>query len=208
MFSLTEKDLMLDMLGCADGPSSFNSELTKRGGRVVSADPLYQFTKAQIYGRIKDVYNEVLEQTRNNRDDYVWDTVHSIEELGRIRMSAMQEFLDDYELGLRCGRYLTGSLPSLPFANGRFQLAVCSHFLFLYSDHLSLEFHIRSVLEMCRVAAEVRVFPLQKLNAEPSLYIKPVLSELIKRGYGAEIVKVEYEFQRGSNRMLRIYNKA
>ncbi len=205
MFSLTGKDLLLDILGCADGPSSFNRELTERGGRAISVDPLYQFTKTQIARRINDVYDEVLEQTRKNRDDYVWDNIRSVEELGRIRMSAMQGFLNDYVPGLRCGRYLAGSLPSLPFADGRFQLALCSHFLFLYSDHLSLEFHISSILEMCRVANEVRIFPLQKLNSEPSSYVEPVLSEFKKRGYRAEIVNVEYEFQRGSNKMLRIF---
>ena len=34
--------------GCADGPASFNAELSGRGGRVVSCDPLYRFDAAQI----------------------------------------------------------------------------------------------------------------------------------------------------------------
>ena len=33
MFSLTEEDLEKRILGCGDGPASFNAELTKKGGQ-------------------------------------------------------------------------------------------------------------------------------------------------------------------------------
>lgn len=36
MFALTEADLHKRILGCGDGPASFNAELTKRGGKVIS----------------------------------------------------------------------------------------------------------------------------------------------------------------------------
>jgi len=39
MFSLTEEDLAGRILGCGDGPASFNCELTRRGGMIVSLDP-------------------------------------------------------------------------------------------------------------------------------------------------------------------------
>jgi hypothetical protein len=204
MFSLGKDDLNLYILGCADGPSSFNCGLTKRGGRIISADPLYRYTREQIAQRIKDTQNEVLDQTRKNVNEFVWSTIHSIEELGRIRMSAMQEFLGDYEEGLGEGRYVPESLPSLSFVDKQFQLALCSHFLFLYSEHLNLDFHIKCVHEMCRVAYEVRIFPLLKLGSRPSPYVEPVIKNLERMGYKAEIVSVEYEFQRGGNKMLRI----
>ncbi|MDX1815834.1 MAG: SAM-dependent methyltransferase, partial [Thermodesulfobacteriota bacterium] len=35
MFALSETDLGKRILGCADGPASFNCILTKRGGRVL-----------------------------------------------------------------------------------------------------------------------------------------------------------------------------
>ena len=44
MFDLRPDDLKGRILGCADGPASFNSELTRRGGRVISADPLYELS--------------------------------------------------------------------------------------------------------------------------------------------------------------------
>jgi hypothetical protein len=204
MFSLSKYDLNLNILGCADGPSSFNCRLTKSGGKIISVDPLYRYTKEQIAQRIKDTQNEVLNQTRQNENEFVWYTIHSVEELGWIRMSAMQEFLDDYEEGLEEGRYLSESLPSLSFINKQFQLALCSHFLFLYSEHLDLDFHINSIHEMCRVAHEVRIFPLLKLGSKHSPYVETVIKNMERMGYRAEIVRVEYEFQRGGNKMLKI----
>jgi hypothetical protein len=204
MFSLSKNDLDFYILGCADGPSSFNSGLTKHGGKVISVDPLYQYTGEKIAQRIYDTYNEVLEQTRKNADKFVWSTIHSVEELGQIRMSAMQEFLRDYEKGSREGRYVPDSLPFLSFDEKQFQLALCSHFLFLYSDQLDLDFHIHCVLEMCRVAHEVRIFPLLKLGAGPSPYVKPVIKKIEAMGYETDVIKVDYEFQRGGNTMLKI----
>ena len=204
MFSLTQDDLNLNILGCADGPSGFNCRLTKCGGQITSADPLYQYTAKQIAQRIKDTYDEVLDQTRKNEHEFIWSTIQSVEELGRIRMSAMEEFLGDYEEGLKKGRYVPESLPSLSFDDNQFQLALCSHFLFLYSEHLNLDFHLNSIHEMCRVADEVRIFPLLQLGAKPSPYVGPVIKNMEESGYKAEIVEVDYEFQRGGNKMLKI----
>lgn len=204
MFSLSPDDLTLSILGCGDGPASFNSRLTRRGGKAVSADPLYRHSKTEIKHRIDETCHEVMEQTRQNQHEFVWDTIGSVEELGRLRMDAMQEFLDDYEQGLAASRYRDASLPSLPFSDNQFGLALCSHFLFLYSDQLGLEFHIEAVRELCRVAEEVRIFPLLKLGAQPSGLVKPVVHEIASRGYRPEIVRVNYEFQRGGNEMMRI----
>ncbi len=106
--------------------------------------------------------------------------------------------------GRREGRYLAASLPSLPFRSGEFDLALCSHLLFFYSDPLSLEFHRAALRELCRVASEVRVFPLVDVNAETSAYLDPMLAELTRAGIGVEVRSVPYEFQRGANQMLRI----
>jgi SAM-dependent methyltransferase len=127
-----------------------------------------------------------------------------MEELGRVRMAAMQAFLADYEQGTRAGRYVCGASPALPFAPGSFDLALCSHLLFLYTDNLTLEFHQQAILDMLRVAREVRIFPLLTYNAETSPYLEAVLSALRQAGYKASVEPVLYEFQRGGNEMLRV----
>jgi hypothetical protein len=204
MFALTEHDLTRRILGCADGPASFNAEATRRGADVVSTDPLYEFTAEEIRGRIKEVCPQVLEQTRENRDGFVWKEFTSIESLGRARLRAMALFLADYPTGRADGRYVTAELPALPFADGEFELALCSHFLFLYSDQFDAEFHVESVIELCRVAAEVRIFPLVGLGNAPSPHVEAVKQAVATLGKTARVEKVAYELQRGGNQMLRI----
>jgi hypothetical protein len=204
MFNLTENELRLDILGCGDGPASFNAEMHQRGRRVLSCDPIYQFTSQQIERRIAETYDLVLEQTQQNVDTFIWTTIGSLEELGRVRMHAMQRFLGDYQRGKKEGRYLAASLPQLPFRERQFDLALCSHFLFLYSNQLSLDFHRDSIAEMCRAATEVRIFPLLDLEGNFSPYVDAVVQELRRAGYNVEIRRVPYEFQRGGNEMMRV----
>jgi len=203
MFALTPSDLQKKLLGCADGPASFNYELQRDGGKICSIDPLYQFSGAQIAQRIEDTYAKVMQQLEQNQVDYVWRKIPSVQILGEMRLAAMLLFLQDYSLGKTEGRYITGELPHLPFATQQFELALCSHFLFLYSTQLSSEFHQQAILEMLRVAEEVRIFPLLDLAGQPSPHVDPVIT-LLQQHYRIEIIPVAYEFQRGGNQMLRI----
>lgn len=204
MFDLSGEDLSLRILGCGDGPASFNSTLTQRGGHIVSVDPVYVFDAAQIRGRIAETYETVMEQMQKNQDDYVWTDIPSVERLGGMRMSAMEDFLADFEAGKQDGRYVTGELPALPFESGRFDLALSSHFLFLYSAHLSTKFHLHALQEMLRVAHEVRVFPLLALDGATSPHLRAVNEFFAGRGSRVEVRRVPYEFQRGGNKMLLI----
>lgn len=204
MFALDAADLNAKILGCGDGPSSFNCELTMKGGSVVSIDPVYRFTEEEIGQRIAETAETVLEQVELHKDKYVWTSIGSVAELEAIRMSAMNRFLEDYDRNKSEGRYIEASLPHLPFADKAFDLVLCSHFLFLYSDHFDLNFHIESVLEMCRTGDEVRIFPLLDLKGRRSSYLEPILEALQQRGCRCEIETVDYEFQRGGNEMLRV----
>lgn len=204
MFGLTEADLGKVLLGCADGPASFNCELTQRGGRVVSVDPLYQFSCAQIERRIRATSVEVIEKVRQNQQEFVWKMISSPEELAQIRLEAMEQFLVDFEQGLAAGRYLNVALPELPFASDSFDLALCSHFLFLYAAQFDLDFHLHAMGEMLRVASEVRIFPVLELGSRPSRHLLPVMSALEKVGFDVSLQVVAYEFQRGGNQMLRV----
>jgi SAM-dependent methyltransferase len=202
MFSLSEGDLKKRILDCGAGPASFNCILTRQGGKVVSVDPIYKFSANEIRQRIEETYEEILEQTRKNMNEFVWSHIGSVEELGRVRMEAMEEFLSDYQIGLKEGRYIEASLPVLPFHDREFEIALCSHLLFLYSEQLSEDFHIDSIKELCRVAQEVRIFPLLELGSRKSRHLEPVLKRLKQQNYSVKIVPVNYEFQKGGNEML------
>ncbi|MEZ5408153.1 MAG: hypothetical protein R2761_09015 [Acidimicrobiales bacterium] len=207
MFALSSDELArARILGCADGPASFNAELTAAGGRVVSMDPLYAFDAAAIGSRVDEVFDTVMAQTLDNLDEFVWGpVVADPDHLARLRRGAMDRFLADYPAGRAEGRYVEGELPALPFADGEFDIAVCSHFLFLYTRQVSFEIHLASLEELCRVAAEVRVFPLLQLGAVPSPHLEGVLAAIDRRpDLTARVETVDYEFQRGGNQMLRL----
>jgi len=204
MFSLSDTDLQLNILGCGDGPAGFNAEATRRGDNVISCDPIYQFTTVEIRGRIAATYDQILNQTRENTDDFVWTTITSVEELGRVRMEAMRTFLDDFDAGKAEGRYVDAGLPSLPFTDAAFDLALSSHFLFLYAEQLGEDFHRAAITELCRVAREVRIFPLLALGGKPSPCVKLVADQARAAGHDVVIERVPYEFQRGGNEMMRV----
>lgn len=204
MFALDDGDLPRRILGCGDGPAAFNAEASRRGVSVVSFDPIYHWDAAQIEARVAAAHEVILEQTRRNAGEFLWGAIESVEELGRIRMSAMRTFLDDYPAGKAEGRYVEAQLPVLPLADRSFDLALCSHLLFLYSTQLDEAFHVASVLELCRVAGEVRVFPLVELGGQPSVHVEPTAAALRGRGCQVVIENVPYEFQKGANQMMRV----
>ena len=204
MFALTDADLKGRILGCADGPASFNAEATARGHSVISCDPIYGFSTSQIRERIRDTTEVILDQARRNQHEFVWTSIRSVEELREIRTASMETFLNDFDSGRRQGRYVVAELPALPFDNSTFRLALCSHFLFLYTEQLSEDFHVAAVAEMARVADDVRVFPLIALGGARSSHVAAVTERLRQAGAVVSIEKVAYEFQRGGNEMMRV----
>lgn len=205
MFNLSSGDLAGRILGSCDGPASFNVEANMQGYDVISCDPVYRFSAKDIQLRINQTYHNIVGQLHENQDDYTWDTFISSEDLGKARVKTMQKFLVDYSnADHRKGRYIAASLPTLPFPDKIFDLALCGHFLFLYSDNFSLDFHLQSVLELCRVANEVRIFPLLDLNRRKSCHLVKVKHEIQKKGYAVDFVQVPYEFMKGANVMMQV----
>ena len=114
----------------------------------------------------------------------------------------MAQFLADYELGKQEGRYIDASLPKLPFEPRQFELAICSHYLFLYSQQVSLEHHIDSILELTRVAQQVRGYPLVTLDGIQSPYLETVIHRLSEHGIRCTLVDSQYHFQKEATTML------
>jgi hypothetical protein len=204
MFQLMPQDLTQRILGVADGPASFNAEVTKQHQQVISFDPVYQFSAGEIRSRIGEAAQEISLQLKQNLQNYQWEFFRDPEHLVSVRLQTMEIFLEDFEKGKEQGRYVAGQLPDLPFETDAFDLVLSSHFLFSYSDFHSFDFHWTSILEMLRVGKEVRIFPLQKINSEPSVYLEPTMEKLKEQHYLPAVKKVAYPFQRGSSEMLVI----
>ncbi|WP_292468696.1 SAM-dependent methyltransferase [Methanolobus sp.] len=178
MFKLKAEDMGRSILGCGDGPASFNCEMNIQEKSVVSVDSIYDLDRETIRKRINETYVEVLGQTKANKDEFVWKNITSVEELGKIRMNSMNMFLDDFEEGKKQGRYVAAGLPELPLADKSFEMALVSHLLFLNSEQLSFDFNIQVIDELLRVAGEVRIFPLIDLNSRESIHLDEVIGHL------------------------------
>lgn len=204
MFGLTPADLNLNFLSVGDGPASFNAELTHMQGSVTSMDPVYQFSRAEIEQRIIETKTEVIEQMTANYDKFVWNEIKTIDNLVSIRMNAMKNFLADFEKGKQEGRYVTHKMPDkTPYRDQQFDIGVSSHFLLLYAN-LGVDFHIATIQEMLRVCKQVRIFPVLNLDAQKNNVIDAVLAHFAKSKV-LNLIKVDYEFQKGGNQMLQIH---
>jgi hypothetical protein len=204
MFALGPAERGVSILGVGDGPASFNAEGTAQNMRIVSVDPLYDFRTEDIRARIDAAAPTIAEQTRANAHEFVWKNFADVDALIATRRAAMDIFLADYDLGIAQGRYASGSVTDLPFPDNSYDLALCSHLLFLYSQQFDLAFHVKALRELLRVAEEVRVFPLLELGGKPSRHLAAVTMALQRDGMKLEKVRVDYEFQRGANEMLKI----
>ena len=203
MFLLSDDDMKKRIAGFGDGPASFNKQATEAGADVTSFDPIYQFSKEQLEKRINEVRSVVMQQMAENKDNYVWDRITSLEELENTRMSAMRAFLEDYEQGRTKKRYIYHELPDkVAFPDKYFDIGLSSHFLLMYTA-LGYDFHIAAISEMLRVCRQVRIFPLCDLDSNSSKMIDDVIGHF-SRSYEVKIVKTGYEFQKGADRLLTI----
>lgn len=204
MFGLDESFLREGpVLDCPAGPSSFAAEAGERGLNVTACDLLYGTAAASF----ADKGRKDIEHTYQKVDDaphlYVWNYYQDRDEVLSLRRRALERFVEDYPGGAGAGRYVHAELPLLPFPDRSFNVALSSHFLFLYGDRLSVDFHISSLLEMVRVSSgEVRIYPLQGLDAKPYPHMEEVLSRLRSEGTRAAIVPTPFEFQRGATTQL------
>lgn len=203
MFNLSEEELKKSIASFGDGPASFNLEMTKLRNNVTSFDPIYQFGKEQILNRIEETKDIVMKQTRENKDNFVWTTIKDLNELEKMRMSAMYNFIEDFEEGKVENRYIPHELPNKTnFSHKYFDIGLSSHFLLLYPD-LGLDFHIKAIDEMLRICKEVRIFPILDLNAKESSMLKPIIDNYNK-SYDVKIEKTNYMFQKDGDKMLII----
>src|SRR5215471_10557479 len=97
MFALTDGNLAGSILGCGDGPASFNAEATALGHRVVSCDPIYAFSADEIRRRVEASYDTVISQVKQKPEGFVWTQFRDPDHLGECRLAAMRRFLADFE---------------------------------------------------------------------------------------------------------------
>lgn len=201
-FSLASVELAAQILDCSAGASGFAAVANARGGRVTAVDPAYG-RPAELVRTIGVSASGGAAILAGYEDRFVWTWYGSRERRDRMRSDALEAFLTDFRT--HPGGYVPGALPELPFADHTFDLALCSHLLFTWSDVLGEVWHGEALSELLRVAREVRVFPLVvQGTGDAAPFLSGVLDCLRQRGHRADVVQVPYEFQRGANEMLKV----
>jgi hypothetical protein len=203
MFDLDSAALNGSVLGCPSGVGSFVAEACEREIPATGADIIYELPHNRLKQRCRKDYEQVASQLPEKADLFNWDFYGDIERRQQFLKQAYEAFLDDY--ATERDRYIHAALPDLPFSTSSFSLVLSAHFLFLYGDRLDYAFHLDSLRELSRVAAdEVRVFPLVGLDTEQYRHLDAIIEALREDGLTADRVNVPFEFQKGANEMLVI----
>tara|TARA_R110000868_G_scaffold31627_1_gene115795 strand:+ start:4390 stop:5106 length:717 start_codon:yes stop_codon:yes gene_type:complete len=202
-FGLADVRAGARLLDIGGGPASFAAEASADGHIVTAVDPIYAFDGMSIAAQFERTAKAMRDGMRLAAYRFSWSFYGSEPLVYQRRRAALELFLADFKAQGR-QRYVPGSLPDMPFADAAFDIALISHLLFLYGDELDGAFHLAAMREALRVAREVRVFPLINLDGRPSSHLPVVMRALEADGFDAELVPVDFEFQIGANKMLRV----
>ncbi|MSR33117.1 MAG: hypothetical protein EXR99_16650 [Gemmataceae bacterium] len=204
MFALENKQLQgRDILDCPSGPDSFVAQGQERGLHITGCDPMYYHRKGFLGKQARLDIKAGVNCMRNLLNELFVEP--DWEEYLQRKLLALKEFSRDFSCGLREGRYIPGALPSLPFKNRAFDLALSGNFLFSYADTkfggtmkkspFDLHFHRMAVQELLRVARrEVRIYPLYTLEipSKQSPLVAPLVEELKQQGYRVDLIPSRY----------------
>ncbi|EMA23371.1 hypothetical protein [Haloarcula argentinensis] len=188
------------VLDCPAGPCSFVAEAHNHGIEAIGVDKMYDRSPAALSKVCAEDIETAMNALDGVEDLYVWDFYDDTSELRTYRERAATRFLSDYSHN--SDRYVSANLPATPFADQVFDLVLSAHFLFLYDDRLSHEFHLETTRELLRISNQLRVFPLHGFDANQSELVAELIQNLRSEGYSTDIREVPFEFQRGANKML------
>ena len=197
IFDLTDQDLQKTLLDFPSGISSVNAELYALGHSLVSADPIYNLSMQAMQAAVKQILQELIGNLAQNEDK---------EAIIQQWRHSSELFLSDYELGKKQGRYRVQSLPPFDKVEQTFELLLCPDFLF--DSLISLEFSSQDIMnELCKLAAEVRIYPLPEAKTAVAAELGPIMLAFQQRNFGVEIRAVNYSIRNHNNAMLRIWAK-
>lgn len=208
MFDLTQADLCGNILEFGCGPSAFNAELAGIATLRVSCDPLFNLDKDTLRSKATLIVADMGEQIKEEQAQFDFSAYGDLSGFMKKRREGLDIFFADYLTGKAENRYLGVSELKLPFDDFTFDFALSSHYLFADLDEQDSDFYVRAIIELARVAKEVRIFPLIDRHGQPSPCLGPVLLNLQQQNYGVEVRTVPYQLQPKGNAMLRIWAQA
>ena len=191
----------MSVLDCSAGAASFVAEASTHGAHAIAVDPAYSLDRDELTATVRESITSGAAIAEQFADRFVWDWYGSREARDAMRKTALSRFLVDYVTLPQ--HYRSGALPTLPCDDAEFDLALCSHLLFTWADELGCDWHHAAIVELSRVAREVRIFPTLVQGAgAPVPFWDELMSRLADVGLSAHKRRVDYEFQVGGNEML------
>lgn len=207
MFNLSESFLETsEIIEYGSGITSFNAEMTALGRKVISIDPMYALTLEEIKASVNEVFDATIETIKNNKEKYNWKNHDALKALIHSRREGIELFYNDFDQGIKEGRYLSCINPDILIAEDCcFDLALITHHLFVNFDDQGVEEHVALIHEMIKIAGEVHVFPLLDKYGQISKLLGPVMLSLQQSQLGLEVCQVGSQLQKSGNAMLRVW---
>jgi hypothetical protein len=202
MFELTKARLAgRVVVDVAAGGADFTAGAAAAGARAIAVDTSYSLGSAALAQQLDANVDVGLTIVDHHPDRFTWRWYGDRAGRDELRRRAAARFLTS--LRQSPGHYVAGTLPRLPLHDGAADLVLCSHLLFTWSDVLDLSWHREALIELARIGAEVRVFPLVvQGTGEAVAWLPELCDELRSAGLTAAQRQVPYEFQVGADRML------
>jgi hypothetical protein len=207
MFGLDASDLIgRTVVDVAAGGSDFVAAATAAGAHAVAVDAAYAVEPDLLTAQLADNTGTGLGIVDEHPDRFTWRWYGNRNSRDEMRRDAAQRFTIDRLASP--GHYVAGTLPRLPFRDRAADLVLCSHLLFTWSDVLDRDWHRDAILELARVGAEARIFPLVVQGTGDEIgWLPQMCDELGDLGLDTEQRQVPYEFQTGADRMLVVSRK-
>lgn len=204
MFQLGEISEDEKILDGASGVSSFCAEANFKGYDVTAADRIYNFSPSELEKKCAQDLETVFEELKDAKDHYKWENFKDMHVYRKTRKNTYERFITDFKEKRQC-RYVKAEFPKTQFNERQFTISIVSHFLFLYDEHLDYEFHKKTILELIRITSkEIRIFPIHNLRWEESSFVNDLMEAPEFADHKMKIEKVDYEFAKNANEMLKI----
>lgn len=193
-FALDADRLPASVLDVSAGAAGFTAEANRRGSRALAADPAYALGREKLVSVVRASVAQGDTMLDDNAVRFTYDWYGSRQARADLRSAALRDFLDDH--AAHPERYVAAGLPNLPFADGSFELVLCSHLLFTWAHVFDEAWHAAALAELLRVGREVRIFPLALRGSGDAIEFLPrVLDGVRQAGHTVEIRPTDYEFQ-------------
>ncbi len=199
VFALSDADLQKTIVDFPGYFSSVNAEVTALGGKIISVDPLYHLSPQEMEAKVRESLKNGQRDLQKNSNILVSNHDNSIDQITDKWRENAEKFLLDYSIGKQQGRYLTyEELPKEKLND----LLLAADFLFKNAEN-----NIEKIMEqLCRLAVEVRIFPLSEVE-QISSQLGPLMLVFQNRNFGVEVRAISYPLRADGQAMLRIWAK-